>query len=56
MVAFALTVVFGSTALVLNGADLKMDDSRPLEMPPVGSYNLRVLTPTKLELNLILFD
>jgi hypothetical protein len=35
------------------GVDLRMTDVNSLEMPPVGSYGLRILSPTLLELTLI---
>ncbi|HYE31449.1 MAG TPA: glycoside hydrolase family 9 protein [Methylomirabilota bacterium] len=48
---FAFAALLGS---VLSFAQsIKMDDSNPLAMPPVGGYQLRVLTPTLLELTLI---
>jgi hypothetical protein len=37
----------------LNAADLRLDDSNPLAMPSVGSYGLRILSPTLLELTLV---
>src|SRR3954454_17426104 len=45
----------GLTLLSLNGrgADLPMDDSLSLRMPVVGDHQLRVITPTLLELTLI---
>jgi hypothetical protein len=33
--------------------DLALSDDQPLRMPPVGSYQLRVLSPTLLELTLV---
>ena len=39
--------------LLLASDDLRLDDDQPLRMPPVGSYQLRVLSPTMLELTLI---
>ncbi|MGI8967111.1 MAG: glycoside hydrolase family 9 protein, partial [Limisphaerales bacterium] len=36
-----------------SAADLPLTDSNPLQMPEVGSYGLRILSPTLLELTLI---
>jgi hypothetical protein len=49
---FQVTVFF---SLSLNGvaADLRLNDNQPLRLPPVGSYQLRVLSPTWLELTLV---
>src|SRR5437588_657701 len=35
------------------GADLRISDDLTLNLPPVGAYQLRVITPTVLELVLI---
>src|SRR4051794_10164445 len=40
-------------SLKAQSADLPMDDSLSLRMPAVGDHQLRVLTPTLLELTLI---
>src|SRR5262245_35351327 len=40
-------------AVAVSGADLHLSDDEPLRLPPVGSYELRVLAPTLLELTLI---
>ncbi len=44
-----LVLCFGS----LPAADLRLNDSNPLAMPAVGSYGLRILSPTVIELTLI---
>jgi len=33
--------------------DLRLSDDQPLRLPPVGSYQLRILAPTLLELTLV---
>src|SRR4051812_10822764 len=43
-------LVFGFFA---KGADLRLSDDTPLRLPPVGSYQLRVLAPSLLELTLV---
>ncbi|MDB6017943.1 MAG: hypothetical protein JWR19_2432, partial [Pedosphaera sp.] len=40
-------------ARTIAAADLPMDDSNPLRMPSVGDHQLRLITPTLLELELI---
>src|SRR5579859_1757799 len=43
-----------STACCCLGASFElMEDQDPLQLPPVGAYQLRLLTPTTLELTLI---
>lgn len=52
---FLCAGVIGALALALSapGADLQLDDHEPLRLPPVGGYQLRVLTPQVLELTLV---
>jgi hypothetical protein len=45
-----LLVCLGSNLLA---SDLRLNDDQPLRLPPVGSYQLRVLAPTLLELTLV---
>ncbi|MDX1950854.1 MAG: glycoside hydrolase family 9 protein [Verrucomicrobiota bacterium] len=47
------TLAFIATSVAPIAADAVIDDSQSLAMPEVGSYSLRVLTPTMLELTLI---
>jgi hypothetical protein len=46
-----LTVCLGAGLLADN--DLRLSDDQPLRLPPVGSYQLRILAPTLLELTLV---
>lgn len=51
-------LVFGILTLVLVGeiqaaTDLRITDENPMKMPAVGSYGLRILSPTLLEVTLI---
>ena len=48
-----ICLVFGSVAGVHAATDLRIDDENPTAMPAVGSYGLRILSPTMLELTLI---
>jgi hypothetical protein len=49
-----LFILFLATAPLTSRAEvLQISDSNPLPMPAVGSYELRILTPTILELTLI---
>jgi Glycosyl hydrolase family 9/Cellulase N-terminal ig-like domain len=45
-----LGLLLGTSALA---GSLRLTDDDPLRLPPVGSYQLRVLTPTVLELTLV---
>ena len=45
------TLLLGSSSL---GTDLQLSDQNPLEMPAVGSYQLRLIGPSLLELTYVL--
>ncbi len=50
------SVILGLAAygtLGVNGVELRLTDDEPLRLPPVGSYQLRVLAPALLELTLV---
>src|SRR3984957_3410597 len=46
-------LVAGDPGYGLSASGVPMDDSNPLRMPVVGDHQLRVITPTLLELTLI---
>src|SRR5712671_3925853 len=52
---FRRCLEFGVWSLlaVAAGPDLSWTDDRPLALPPVGAHQLRVLSPTILELTLV---
>src|SRR5690242_12673334 len=50
---FLFTGLFLSMLLNARAAPLRLTDDQPLRLPPVGSYQLRVLAPTILELTLV---
>src|SRR5580658_6181682 len=50
---FLTTLVICLSANLLAGDDLRLSDDQPLRLPPVGSYQLRVLAPNLLELTLV---
>ncbi|HWI58555.1 MAG TPA: cellulase N-terminal Ig-like domain-containing protein, partial [Bacillota bacterium] len=50
---FVFTGLFLSLLLNAQAASLRLSDDQPLQLPPVGSYQLRILAPTLLELTLI---
>lgn len=45
-----MAVVYGCAQAAAAAADLKLTDDQPLQLPPVGSYQLRIITPSVLEL------
>ena len=45
--------VFLCLAVNLAAENLRLNDNQPLRLPPVGAYQLRILSPTLLELMLI---
>src|SRR5580658_5842130 len=50
---FLTTLVICLSANLLAGDELRLSDDQPLRLPPVGSYQLRVLAPSLLELTLV---
>ncbi len=50
---FCLAITVALQALAALGASIPLDDSNPIQMPSVGSVQLRVLSPTLLELFLL---
>src|SRR5580658_4886539 len=50
---FLTALVMCLSANLLTGDDLRLSDDLPLRLPPVGSYQLRVLAPSLLELTLV---
>ena len=49
--ATGLAVCLGTNLLAAD--DLRLSDDQPLRLPPVGSYQLRILAPSLLELTLV---
>jgi hypothetical protein len=49
--AAGLAVCLGANLLAAE--DLRLSDNQPLRLPPVGSYQLRILAPNLLELTLV---
>jgi hypothetical protein len=48
-----LAFACGFAAFNSSAVDLRLNDSNPLQMPAVGSYGLRILSPTLLEVTYI---
>jgi Glycosyl hydrolase family 9/Cellulase N-terminal ig-like domain len=45
--------LISSLAVTCTAAGLRLSDDQPLSLPPVGAYQLRILTPAVLELTLV---